>query len=470
MHVARWATLALPIGLASALLAGAGASATTLLPQSTAKAAEVSLRVPLEITHLPRPHDLKVSCEVQAPVARQRVPDTYRIELPLTIPAEGTLHGELVFHFDLPEDASSAANARCVMLTAQGTAVCAADSAYRSAVAANGACTDSVTAPLAQAGEAAPGSATPAGPVLGTPVEAPVGTVLTADAPVTQYGLLGEAHADPTPRRYLLDLKRMTINNVTTALDDNYETGGDEPWVMVIRLQGRIGDATNPGAVLFLDDSGWGKVGPENWGTKGASRSLTAPWAQQPFGGVRPYEFAGAMLVVLEADGMPNAEREKMVATIGESVQAAWRQALSLRLDLDYSDTTPSHATTVVTRLADVHPQVRANLNRAVADGVKRYVASVVQRVGTAGFVPFVPDQVMDARLVMTLNPAGLPAETIGQLFAGAIVPTGTGWHQAKFSIEAEQARNADDGLMSPVPERGAHWSIDYTVEDAATP
>lgn len=459
------------IGCVASLFVVTPAHAVTTLPQSTAQRADVTVRVPLQIERLPPPHELRVYCDVIAPAAREPMPQAYRIERPLPMPAEGTLRDVLEFHFDLPDGTPAIVDARCAAMTSQGRALCSPDGPYLSALAPGGLCTDTATAAVEEsAAESERELPPPPTPVLGTPVEAPIGTVLTAPAPVTQYGLLGEAHADPNPRPYRLDLKRMTIHNVTTALDDNYETGGDEPWVMVIRLQGRLGDPVNPGTLLFLDDRGWGKVGPDNWGVKGASRSLTARWAKQLFDGVRPYEFAGAMLVVLEADGMPNAERQAMFTTIGESVQAAWSQALRLRVDLDYRNTTPTHAKAVVTRLAEVMAPVEANLRRAVADGTKAYLTRVMQRAGTPGFVPFVPDQVMDAKLVMTLNPAGLPASTIEQVFTGAVVPAGSTWRIAKFSIEAEQVRNANDGFMSPMPEKGAHWSIDHTLEEAATP
>ena len=159
-------------GLAVALVAPSSASAATLLSSAAPERADLTLRVPLEISNLPEPSDIIVHCEVSGRAAGSRPALAFRIEQQVRLPEDGRRGEALAFHFDLPDDAVAAmTDASCGMSSPQGVPLCGADGPYVAALSPGGRCIDAVSLQLAEA----------AGPST-TPVLATSATVMDPDA------------------------------------------------------------------------------------------------------------------------------------------------------------------------------------------------------------------------------------------------------------------------------------------------
>ena len=122
-------------GLAVALVAPSSASAATLLSSAAPERADLTLRVPLEISNLPEPSDIIVHCEVSGRAAGSRPALAFRIEQQVRLPEDGRRGEALAFHFDLPDDAVAAmTDASCGMSSPQGVPLCGADGPYVAAL------------------------------------------------------------------------------------------------------------------------------------------------------------------------------------------------------------------------------------------------------------------------------------------------------------------------------------------------
>lgn len=264
--------------------------------------------------------------------------------------------------------------------------------------------------------------------------------------PATLPGTLSGTEAGPVilPQETIL-LETVGIPEVmyvvrldSFRVEDAQEGSGDEPWLIVMQFQGRIGDTSVPSATRSRRSF----LGSVDWGESGRERSLAGnPLQRTEYTRVRPYEISGLVIFLLEGDESSDGERERLMRYLHSRTNQVWNSEISRRLGLDYNDFRPVNrdrivqeferfATNVEGGIVDIKGNARENFDWSSGDS----------------------DEIMDVRSTFWINvddaanPGVRPVnggQSIGSSPSGrdpAVFPTDELFYRRFFGTEGHSA------------------------------
>jgi hypothetical protein len=187
---------------------------------------------------------------------------------------------------------------------------------------------------------AAPVQSLPAG-IL--PQESPVPPVQAQ--PTQQIGALGGGDEEPeAPPASMANLSVASITLDTFQGWDAAESNGDEPYLMVWGFRGQLQPGGYRVAILeskmvTLGPNGWLAVGGIPYQPSSEAFRQTFPYR---FQNVKPYEFYGIVVSVIEADSTDHSARMDYGRRLAAAMAARLRQQVEAAPGIDANDSSAS--------------------------------------------------------------------------------------------------------------------------------
>ena len=151
------------------------------------------------------------------------------------------------------------------------------------------------------------------------------------------------------------------------------ENGGDEPWLVVVRMQGRLGDNNNP-ATVFARDRDRNFLGPVDWAVRDTSRSIAGnKIAVREFLPARPYEIHAYVVLAFEGDNSSDNERRDVAGRVASSIHKVWRDEISRNPGLDYSDLNQVNRDRIVAEFKATAERLQKDFRAAAKNAESRF-------------------------------------------------------------------------------------------------